>query len=81
MQVQENILLKPYNSFGITVYANLFAKFNSVDELSELLEFNNRTTNNQQRSTLILGGGSNILFTKKLRRPRFKERIERHKNN
>ncbi len=64
MQVQENISIKQYNTFGISVYANLFAKFNSVDELSELLEFNNRTTNNQQRSTLILGGGSNILFTK-----------------
>ena len=64
MQVQENISIKEYNSFGISGYANLFAKFNSLDELSELLEFEKRTTNNQQRSTLILGGGSNILFTK-----------------
>lgn len=64
MIVQENILIKKYNSFGISVYANLFAKFSSVDELSELLEFNQRTTNNEQRETLILGGGSNILFTK-----------------
>ena len=64
MQIQENILIKEYNSFGISVYADLFAKFNSVDELSELLEFNSRTTINKKRSTLILGGGSNILFTK-----------------
>jgi UDP-N-acetylmuramate dehydrogenase len=64
MQVQENISIKQYNTFRINVYANLFAKFNSVDEFSELLEFNNRTTNNRQRSTLILGGGSNLLFTK-----------------
>ena len=64
MQVQENISIKEYNSFGISGYANLFAKFNSVDELNELLEFGKRSTNNQQRSTLILGGGSNILFTK-----------------
>ena len=64
MTVQENISIKEYNSFGISGYANLFAKFNSLDELSELLEFEKRTTNNQQRPTLILGGGSNILFTK-----------------
>lgn len=64
MQVQENILIKQYNTFAISVYAHLFAKFNSVDELSELLEFGNRTTINVQRPTLILGGGSNILFTK-----------------
>ena len=64
MTVQENISIKEYNSFGISGYANLFAKFNSLDELSELLEFEKRTTNNQQRSTLILGGGSNILFNK-----------------
>ena len=64
MQIQKNILIKQYNSFAISVYANLFAKFNSVDELSELLEFNQRATSNDQQETLILGGGSNILFTK-----------------
>lgn len=64
MQVQKNISIKQYNSFGISVYANLFAKFNSVYELSELLEFDERATINEKRETLILGGGSNILFTK-----------------
>ena len=64
MQIQENILIKQYNSFGISAYANLFAKFNSINELSELLDYNQRATNNEQRETLILGGGSNILFTK-----------------
>ncbi len=64
MQVQENILIKQYNTFAINVYANLFAKFNSVDELSELLEFNQPKTQNSKPQTLILGGGSNILFTK-----------------
>ncbi len=64
MNVQENISLRSFNTFGIDVSAKQFARFNSVDELHELLEFNTRTTTNGQRSTLILGGGSNILFTK-----------------
>ena len=64
MNVQENISLRSFNTFGIDVSAKQFARFNSVDELHELLEFNTRTTTNDQRSTLILGGGSNILFTK-----------------
>jgi UDP-N-acetylmuramate dehydrogenase len=64
MTVQENILIKQYNSFGISVYANLFAKFNSVNELSELLEFKQLPTANRPLQTLVLGGGSNILFTK-----------------
>ncbi len=64
MTVQENISIKQYNSFGISAYANLFAKFNSIDELSELLELNQAPTTNHKQQTLILGGGSNILFTK-----------------
>ncbi len=59
MQLQQNISLKPYNTFGINVFAQNFASFTTVDELSELL-----STINHQPSTLILGGGSNILFTK-----------------
>src|SRR3954471_18031403 len=56
MQIQENIALKPYNTFGINAKARYFSTFSSVDELEELL----KTTNDK----LILGGGSNILFTK-----------------
>lgn len=70
MNVQENISIKEYNTFGINVYANLFAKFNSIPELGELLEFSKQQTTNLPRGqagnkqqTLILGGGSNILFT------------------
>jgi len=64
MKVQEKILIKSYNTFGISVYADLFAKFNSVNELAELLEFKQPQTPNHKPQTLILGGGSNILFTK-----------------
>jgi UDP-N-acetylmuramate dehydrogenase len=58
MYIQENISLKPYNTFGIDVTAKYFAGFTSTGELKELLTYSD--TN----SHLILGGGSNILFTK-----------------
>jgi UDP-N-acetylmuramate dehydrogenase len=62
--IQERISIKNYNTFGINAVARFFAVFKTIDELSELLEFNQLKTNNYQLSTLILGGGSNILFTK-----------------
>jgi UDP-N-acetylmuramate dehydrogenase len=58
MQIQENISLKPYNTFGIDAKARYFATFNSIDELEETLNFKPQTLN------IIFGGGSNILFTK-----------------
>jgi UDP-N-acetylmuramate dehydrogenase len=58
MQLQENVSLRTYNTFGINVLAKYFASFSTIDELSELL-----ATSNLQPATLILGGGSNILFT------------------
>ncbi len=71
MELRENVSLKRLNTFGIDVSARYFASFNSVDEISELLEYKQRSTNNDQPhpeqsrgATLILGGGSNILFTR-----------------
>lgn len=58
MQIQENISLKPYNSFGIDAKARYFASFSNTDELEEFV------THNSQPETLTLGGGSNILLTK-----------------
>ena len=58
MQIQENISLKPYNTFGIDAKARYFATFNNPDQLEETLNLKPQTSN------LILGGGSNILFTK-----------------
>lgn len=57
MQIQENISLKPYNSFAIDVKARSFASFSDIEELTELV------TPASKLGTLILGGGSNILFT------------------
>jgi UDP-N-acetylmuramate dehydrogenase len=59
MQVQENISLKPYNTFGIDVKARYFSGFRSIEELESLLSINQKP----QTQNLILGGGSNILFT------------------
>ncbi len=60
MQVQENVSLSPYNTFGIDVKARYFARFRSADDLQSIL------TKNQKPKTknFVLGGGSNILFTK-----------------
>ena len=58
MQIQENISLKPYNTFGIDAKTKFFASFKDAEELVSLL------TPNSKLQTLILGGGSNILLTK-----------------
>lgn len=58
MQIQENISLRPYNTFGIDVMARYFTSFKDSDELEEIL--NKKLTG----PSLILGGGSNVLFTK-----------------
>jgi len=60
MSIQENISLKPYNTFGVAVSARYFAEVNSVEELIETLKLSNTKT----LPLLFLGGGSNILFTK-----------------
>jgi len=67
MQVQENISLKPYNTFGIDAKARYFLRFNSVKKLLEATTSNlslRGTKQKPQTSNLILGGGSNVLFTK-----------------
>jgi len=63
MQIQENISLKPYNTFGINATAKYFASFSSTDDLHELFAFNAK---NNLNNPLILGGGSNILLTRDL---------------
>src|SRR5450631_863447 len=57
MQIQENISLKTFNTFGIDAMARFFASFSNVNELAEL------TTHGSRLTAMILGGGSNILFT------------------
>lgn len=55
MKIQQNISLKPYNTFGIHVIAKRFISVNSVKELKEIIAV--------EKSIFLLGGGSNILLT------------------
>ncbi|RIW14607.1 UDP-N-acetylmuramate dehydrogenase [Algoriphagus lacus] len=59
MNIQENISLKPYNTFGIAKNARFFTSADSVESLKKALIW--AKENNQK--VLILGGGSNILLT------------------
>lgn len=58
MQLQHNISLKEYNTFGIDVNASHFV---SVEAVSDLISIIKR---NDYPEKLILGGGSNMLLTK-----------------
>ncbi|RNL50161.1 UDP-N-acetylmuramate dehydrogenase [Pedobacter jejuensis] len=59
LQIQQNISLKPFNTFGIDVKAAFFAEIFNVEDLKAL--FNKDITKTQK--LLVIGGGSNILFT------------------
>ncbi|WP_409516682.1 UDP-N-acetylmuramate dehydrogenase [Epilithonimonas sp.] len=58
--IQENVSLKPFNTFGVEASARYFSEVNSVEELIETLKF----SNSKKLPLLFLGGGSNILLTK-----------------
>ncbi|MDQ0641520.1 UDP-N-acetylmuramate dehydrogenase [Pedobacter sp. W3I1] len=59
LQIQENISLKPYNSFGIDVKASYFAEISDEADLIKL--FKQEIVKTQK--LLVIGGGSNVLFT------------------
>lgn len=56
MNIQQNISLKSYNTFGITVYAKRFISVTSVYELQQLLKI--------EKDVFLISGGSNMLLTK-----------------
>ena len=56
MQIQQNISLKSFNTFGIDVNAKEFIAISSIENIKRLLQ--------QRKDFFILGGGSNILLTK-----------------
>jgi UDP-N-acetylmuramate dehydrogenase len=58
--LQQNISLKPYNTFGVAVSAKFFAEIFTESDLKALLDM----AIIQEQRLLVLGGGSNLLFTK-----------------
>lgn len=60
MQIEQNISLKTYNTFGLDVKARYFVSVSNVDELKSVLALK------EYPEKLILGGGSNMLLTKDL---------------
>ncbi len=58
MTIQENISLKPYNTFGIDAKARFFCEITSIDELRNALMLKDHS------KKFILSGGSNMLITK-----------------
>lgn len=60
MNLQQNISLKPFNTFGINVAAQYFTSFSNASALVEILNLSKE----KQLNFLVIGGGSNILFTK-----------------
>lgn len=56
MNIQENISLKKYNTFGIDVNAKRFVTVSSLYELKNILK--------EEQHVFIISGGSNMLLTK-----------------
>ena len=57
MNLQHNISLKPYNTFGIDVTAKSFVSVTTTEDLVAVLKAH------QNESHFIIGGGSNMLLT------------------
>jgi len=60
IDIQKNISLKNYNTFGIDVKASQFVMLDSITQIPEILEY----VSSEKLDFMVLGGGSNVLFTK-----------------
>lgn len=56
MQIQHNISLKNFNTFGIDANAKSYVSISSISELKEVLDL--------KKKIFVLSGGSNLLLTK-----------------
>ncbi|MCL9801366.1 UDP-N-acetylmuramate dehydrogenase [Pseudomonas sp. rhizo66] len=59
LQVQPQVSLKPFNSFGVDVCAQLFAEAHSDADVREALAY----ATEHHVPLLVIGGGSNLLLT------------------
>ncbi|MCW1243648.1 UDP-N-acetylmuramate dehydrogenase [Pseudomonas sp. SAICEU22] len=59
LQVQADVSLKPFNSFGVDVKARLFAEAHSDADVREALAY----AAGHDVPLLVIGGGSNLLLT------------------
>lgn len=60
MTIQQDVSLKPYNTFGIEAKATWYVDIKDVDTLKTVLH------SNQSKPLFILGGGSNMLLTQNI---------------
>ncbi|MDL5047146.1 UDP-N-acetylmuramate dehydrogenase [Oscillatoria amoena NRMC-F 0135] len=60
IQIQEDVDLQPYNTFGISERAQYFVPVTSAKDFRQLIQHPVYRNN----PNFILGGGSNVLFTK-----------------
>ena len=58
MEIQHNISLKSYNTFGIDVKAKHFVQINSIEDLRQALE------SAEYPEKFVISGGSNLLITR-----------------
>ncbi|MCF4996712.1 UDP-N-acetylmuramate dehydrogenase [Pseudomonas syringae] len=59
LQVQSQVSLKPFNSFGVDVQAQLFAEAHNDEDVREALAY----CAAHDLPLLVIGGGSNLLLT------------------
>lgn len=63
LQIQSDVSLKPFNSFGVDVKAQWFAQAHSDEDVREALAY----CAQRQLPLLVIGGGSNLLLTADVR--------------
>lgn len=64
MEIQKNVSLRAFNTFGVEAAARALTEVRTTDEVRELAAH----VEGQPEELLVLGGGSNMLFTRDVNR-------------